>query len=99
VKIPSFGVSQHFADKIHWVLDPTIGTWLPSLNDNRSTDHITHSRYVKLQVFMGFQGYQTRWGDEIFLQAFEGFLCLLGPLDLVMFLEELKKWESADAES
>jgi hypothetical protein len=48
---------------------------------------------------MGFQGYLTRWGDEIFLQAIEGFLCLLGPLDLVMFLEELKKWESPDAES
>jgi hypothetical protein len=48
---------------------------------------------------MGFRGYQTRWGDEIFLQAFEGFLCLLGLLDLVMFLEELKKWESPDAES
>jgi hypothetical protein len=26
-------------------------------------------------------------------------MCLLGPLELVLFFEELKKWESPDAES
>jgi hypothetical protein len=48
---------------------------------------------------VGFQGYQSRWGDQIFLQVFEGFLCVLSPLELVMFLEELKQWESPNADS
>jgi hypothetical protein len=48
---------------------------------------------------VGFRGYQSRWGDQIFLQVFEGLLCLLRPLELVLFLEELKEWESPDAES
>jgi hypothetical protein len=48
---------------------------------------------------MGFQAYQSRWGSQILLQVFEGLLCLLRPLELVMILEELKKWESPDAES
>jgi hypothetical protein len=48
---------------------------------------------------VGFRGYQSRWGNQIFLQAFEGFLCFLSPLELVMFLEELEEWESPDAES
>jgi hypothetical protein len=47
---------------------------------------------------MGFWGYQSRWGSQIFLQGFEGLLCLQSPLELVMFLEELKEWESPDAE-
>jgi hypothetical protein len=48
---------------------------------------------------MGFRGYQSRWGDQIFLQVFKGLLCFLSPLELAMFLEELKEWESPDAES
>jgi hypothetical protein len=38
---------------------------------------------------MGFQGYQSGWDCQI-LQIFEGLLCLLSPLELVLFLEELK---------
>jgi hypothetical protein len=48
---------------------------------------------------MGFQGYQCRRGNQIPLLVSEGLLCLLGPLELVLFLEELKEWESPDAES
>jgi hypothetical protein len=48
---------------------------------------------------MGFQGYQSGWGSQILLQVFEGLLCLLSPLELVLFLEKLKKRESPDAES
>jgi hypothetical protein len=33
------------------------------------------------------------------LQFFEGLLCLLSPLELVLFLEELKERESPDIES
>jgi hypothetical protein len=43
-----------------------------------------------MQVFVGFWGYQNRWGSQIFLQVFESLLGLLSPLELVMFLEELK---------
>jgi hypothetical protein len=99
VKIPRPGVAQHFTDEIRWVLDVAIGIQLPPLDDNSYIDHITHSRYVKLQVFVGFLGYQSRWGDQIFLQVFEGLLGLLSPLELAMFLEQLKEWESLDAES
>jgi hypothetical protein len=97
VKILSLGVAQHFTDEINWVLDLAIGIRLPPLDNDSCTNHITHSQYVKVQVFMGFQGYQSRWGDQIFLQVFEGFLCFLCPLELVMFLKELKEWESPDA--
>jgi hypothetical protein len=48
---------------------------------------------------MGFRAYQGRWGGQILLQVFVGLLCLLSPLELVLFFEELKKWESPDAES
>jgi hypothetical protein len=48
---------------------------------------------------MGFRAYQGRWGNQIRLQVFDGLLCLLCPLELVLFFEELKKWESLDAES
>jgi hypothetical protein len=48
---------------------------------------------------MGFWGYQSRWGNQILLQVFKGLLCLLSPLELVLFLKELKEWESPDAES
>jgi hypothetical protein len=35
-------------------------------------------------------GYQGRWGCQILLQFFKGLLCLLSPLELVMFHEELE---------
>jgi hypothetical protein len=54
VKIPSLGVTQHFADQINWVLDLVIGIRLPPLNDNSCTNHITCRRYVKLHVLWGF---------------------------------------------
>jgi hypothetical protein len=99
MKIRRLGVAQHFADKVHWVLDLVISIQLRPLDDDSCTDHITHSRYVKLQVLIGFQGYQSRWGDQILLQILEGLLCLLSPLELVLFLGELKEWESLDVES
>jgi hypothetical protein len=43
-------------------------------------------------------GHQSGWGCQIFLQVFKILLCLLSPLEPVLFLEELKKWESPDAE-
>jgi hypothetical protein len=52
-----------------------------------------------MQVFVGFWGYQSGWGSQILLQVFECLLCLLSPLELVLFLEELKERESPDAES
>jgi hypothetical protein len=52
-----------------------------------------------MQVFMGFWGYQSGWGCQILFQVFEGLLCLLSPLELVMFLEELKEREPPDAKS
>jgi hypothetical protein len=48
---------------------------------------------------MGFWGYQNERGCEILLQVFEGLLCLLCPLELVLFLEELKERESPNTES
>jgi hypothetical protein len=48
---------------------------------------------------MGFWGYQSRWGSQILLQVFESLLSLLSPLELIMFLEELKEGESPDVES
>jgi hypothetical protein len=52
-----------------------------------------------LQVFVGFRGYQSEWGSQILLQVFERLLCLLSPLELVLFLEEPKKRESPNTES
>jgi hypothetical protein len=98
MKILRLGVSQHFTDKVYWVLDLAIGILLPPFNNNGCIDHITCSRYVKLQVLMGFRAYQGRWRSQILLQVFEGLLCLLRPIELVLFFEELKKWESPDAE-
>jgi hypothetical protein len=39
------------------------------------------------------------WGCQILFQLFEGLMCLLCLLELVLFLEELKERESPDAES
>jgi hypothetical protein len=61
----------------------------PFDNDSYS-NHIACSRYVELQVFVGFWGYHSGWGSQILLQVFEGHLCLLSPLELILFLEELK---------
>jgi hypothetical protein len=47
---------------------------------------------------VGLRAYQSRWGGQILLQVFEGLLCLLSPLKLDLFLEELKQWESPDVE-
>jgi hypothetical protein len=99
VKIPSLGISQHFVDEINWVLHLVIGIQFPPFNNDSCTDHITCSRYVKLQVFMGFRGYQSRCSDQILLQLFKGLMCLLSPPELVLFLEELKEWEFPDTES
>jgi hypothetical protein len=47
---------------------------------------------------VGFWAYQVRWGSQILLHGFESLLCLLCPLELVLFFEELEKWESPDTE-
>jgi hypothetical protein len=99
VKIPSFGVAQHFTDKVNWILQLAVGVRLPPFDDNSCTNHSTCSRYVELQVFVGFQSYLSRWGCQVLLQVFKGLLCLLSPLDLVLFLKELKERESPDTES
>jgi hypothetical protein len=52
VKIPSLGITQHFADEIDWVLDLAVGIRLPSFEDDYRTNHVACSQYVKLQVFM-----------------------------------------------
>jgi hypothetical protein len=39
------------------------------------------------------------WGGQILLEVFEGLLCLLGPLELFLFFEGLKKCKSPDAQS
>jgi hypothetical protein len=91
MKILSFGVTKHCADEVLWVLDFTVGIRLPPFDDNSCTDHIAYSRYVKLQVFMGFWGYQSGWGSQILLEAFKSLLGLLSPLELVLFLEELEE--------
>jgi hypothetical protein len=99
VKILTFGVAQHFTDEVNWILVLAVGVRLTPFDNNNCTNHITCRRYVELQVFMGFQSYQSRWGCQVFLPVFEGLLCFLSPLELVLFLEKLKERESPDAES
>jgi hypothetical protein len=99
VKILSFGVAHHFDNEVNWILDLAIGVRLPSFDDNNCTNHITCTRYVELQVFVGFWSYQSRWGCQVLLQVFKGLLCLLSPLELALFLAELKERESLDTES
>jgi hypothetical protein len=99
MKILSFGVTQHFIDEVDWILDLVVGVQLPPLNDDSYTDHIACSGYAYLQVFMGFRGYQSGWDCQILLQSFKGLLCLLSPLELDLFLEELKERESPDVKS
>jgi hypothetical protein len=99
VKILSLGVTQYFTNEVDMVLNLAVGLRLPPCNDDRCTNHIACSQYVELQVFVGFQGYQSGQGCQIFLQVFKDLLCFLSPLELVMFLEELREWESPDAET
>jgi hypothetical protein len=49
--------------------------------------------------FCGVPGLQSGWGCQILFQFLEGLLCLLSPLELVLFLEDLKERESPDVES
>jgi hypothetical protein len=48
---------------------------------------------VDLQVFLWFQSHQGGWGSRILLQVIKGLLCLLSPLELVLFFYELKERE------
>jgi hypothetical protein len=47
---------------------------------------------------MPFRGHQGGWGSQILLQVFEGLLFLLGPVELVLFIKELKEWEPPNAQ-
>jgi hypothetical protein len=71
LKILIFGVTQHFADEVDWILDLAVGVRLPPLDDDSCTNHIAYSGYVELQVFLGFQGYQSGWDYQILLQIFK----------------------------
>jgi hypothetical protein len=46
MKIPSFGVTQHFADKVDRILDLAIGVRLPPLDDDSYTVRIGCSGYI-----------------------------------------------------
>jgi hypothetical protein len=46
MKIPSFGVTRHFADEVDWILDLVVGVRLPPLDDDSCTDYIACSGYV-----------------------------------------------------
>jgi hypothetical protein len=74
VKIPSFGVAQHFADEVNRILDLAVSTRLPSFDDDSYTNHITCSTNIELQVFIRFQSYQSMWGCQVLLQVFKGLL-------------------------
>jgi hypothetical protein len=57
MKILSFGITQHFANEVDWILDLAVGVQLPLFNDDSYTNHIACGGYVELQVFMGVRGY------------------------------------------
>jgi hypothetical protein len=46
MKIPSFRVTQHFADEVDWILDLAVGVRPPPLDDDSYTNHIACSGYV-----------------------------------------------------
>jgi hypothetical protein len=46
---------------------------------------------------VGFRGHQGGWGNQVFLEVFEGFL--FSPLDIFLFFVELEERGSPDAES
>jgi hypothetical protein len=48
MEIPSFGVTQHFASEVDWIMDLAVRVRLPLLNDDSCTNHITCSGYVSL---------------------------------------------------
>jgi hypothetical protein len=60
VEIPSFRVAQHFADEVNQILDLAVSAQLPPFDDDSCTNNIICSRYVELQVFKGFQSYQSK---------------------------------------
>jgi hypothetical protein len=91
MKVPSLGITQHFTDEVNRGLDLMIGVLLLSFHDDYHTNHVACSQYVKMQVFVEFWGHQGGWGSQILLQVFEALLCLLSPLELVLFLRSLKK--------
>jgi hypothetical protein len=86
VKIPSLQITQHFTDEIDRVLDLTVGIRLPSFDDDCYTNHVAYSRYVKLQVSMGFREHQGGWSSQILLQIIKGLPCPLSPMEVVLFL-------------
>jgi hypothetical protein len=57
MKVPSLGITQHYAGEVDRVLDLAIGIRLPLFDDDCHTNHVACSRYVKLQVFVGFRGH------------------------------------------
>jgi hypothetical protein len=75
-----------------WCLTSLVRRWLLYY-------HIACSWYVRVQVFMGFRSHQSGWSSQILPQVFEGHLCLLSPLKLVLFLEELIEREPPNAKS
>jgi hypothetical protein len=91
MKISSLGITHHLADEIDRVLDLAVGIQLPLFDNDCHTNHVACSRYVKLQILVGFRGHQGGWSSQILLQIIEDLLCLLGPLELVLFLRSLKK--------
>jgi hypothetical protein len=38
-------------------------------------------------------------GSQVFLEIFESFPCFFGPLELVLFFEDLEERDPSDAES
>jgi hypothetical protein len=48
---------------------------------------------------MAFWNHQGGWSSQNLLQVFEGLLCVLGSLELVLFFEEFEEMEPPDVES
>jgi hypothetical protein len=44
MKVPSLGVTQHFADEVDWILDLMVSVRLPPFDDDSCTNHIACSR-------------------------------------------------------
>jgi hypothetical protein len=93
VKISNLGVTHYFTEEIDQLLDLVIGTRLHSFNDDHHTDHVTCSRYVELQGFMGFRGHQGEWGNQILHEVIKSLMCFHTPLEFALFLEDLEERE------
>jgi hypothetical protein len=90
MKVSSLRVTQHFTNEVDQVLDLGIGLRLPPFNDDCRTDHIACSRYVKLQVFMGFWGHHYHKLGECWSSKESGVRCLrVGYLMLQVFITEI----------